>query len=167
MGRDKGVGWWWSSVILNKKRQKKTEVTRCTKVRLPGGRVVYRIWWCRGPNRDMWEGPGSREKHELCAQLEKASIDWPTRHESPLPAPKYVQDGIQSAVQEPNEANLKDEPSFQRLISISMRLSTEVKEQLVDLLKRMLMCSLGVMKRCPDLIPIWCVMHWTLQLEQS
>ncbi|BFG30023.1 hypothetical protein CerSpe_162970 [Prunus speciosa] len=65
----------------------------------------------------------------------KDKVPTPCAFQEPMTAPRHMQDGSTAVTEQLETINLSDDPSVQRPISISVRLTREEKEALALLLK--------------------------------
>ena len=101
---------------------------------LPNRRDVYHLWRVGRPNHIVWESLEYEGVTRQASEIPK----WNSKDESlqeNMHTPKWVQDGSTTVLEKLEEVNLSDDPSVQKLISISVYLTIEEKKELVTLLK--------------------------------
>ncbi|KAB2626648.1 hypothetical protein D8674_020266 [Pyrus ussuriensis x Pyrus communis] len=107
-----------------------------------------------GPNHIMWKSP---KRVGITHQANKApkkteDVHTPATEDGSLQKimhmPKCLQDGFTAVAKELEDLNLSDDHSIQKMISISVYLTVEEMNKLVNLLKEFKDVFFGDMKRC-------------------
>ena len=118
--------------LLEPKKKHKEEVStsrnqpQCVRVKLPGGRIVYRLWRCRGLDCPQQEGSKSREgsSQPSCFAVDEAdSSELADAGKSVVTEEPTAADPKISAKEELEVIDLSSDPSVQRPVSISASLS--------------------------------------------